>query len=80
MSVGHPWRRAMESAETPDHTARFTCFYSHCDNVVFPASNASLPGADNRHIDGMAHVQLNENPAVFAEVLSRVSSPSLREP
>ena len=26
----------------------FTCWYSNSDNIVFPTSVASLPGADNR--------------------------------
>lgn len=73
MATGHGWRRAMEAAETPAHRAKFTCFYSHCDNVVFPASNASLQGADNRHLEGMAHIHLNGHPAVFDEVIHRAT-------
>ena len=38
--------------------AKFTCCYSHCDNIVFPASTATLPGATNLHIPGTAHVHL----------------------
>jgi pimeloyl-ACP methyl ester carboxylesterase len=37
---------------------RFTCWYSNCDNIVFPASTATLPGADNRHLPGVAHVAM----------------------
>jgi triacylglycerol lipase len=37
---------------------RLTCYFSHCDNIVFPASTATLAGADNRHVAGYAHVQL----------------------
>lgn len=73
MATDHGWRRAMEAAETPALRSKFTCFYSHCDNVVFPASNASLPDADNRHIEGMAHIQLNTHEDVFDEVMRRVS-------
>lgn len=73
MATDHGWRRTMEAAETPAHRAKFTCFYSHCDNVVFPASNASLPGADNRHLEGMAHIHLNSHPAVFSEVIRLAS-------
>lgn len=43
----------------PDNFAKHcTCYYSHCDNIVFPATTATLPGADNQHIAGHAHVQL----------------------
>jgi pimeloyl-ACP methyl ester carboxylesterase len=75
MATSHGWRKAMEAAETSAHRAKFTCFYSHCDNVVFPASNASLPGADNRHLEGMAHIHLNGHPAVFDEVIARLAQP-----
>ena len=59
----------LESKETPETRARFTCFYSHCDNIVFPPSAAKLEGADNRHVEGVAHVQLVDQPVVFDEVL-----------
>lgn len=58
--------------------AGFTCLYSHCDNIVFPPSTATLPGADNRHVPGSAHVHLAFQPEVFSEVsrlLSAASSP-----
>jgi triacylglycerol lipase len=63
-----PWLAVLAAQETPAHHARFTCFYSHCDNIVFPASTAALPGADNRHLAGTAHVHMAFRPEVFAEV------------
>lgn len=36
----------------------FTCWYSNCDNIVFPPSTATLLGADNRLRPGLAHVEL----------------------
>lgn len=36
----------------------FTCWYSNCDNVVFPPATATMPGADNRLEPGAAHVEL----------------------
>jgi hypothetical protein len=35
-----------------------TCWYSNCDNVVFPADTATLPHADNRFVPGVPHVAL----------------------
>ncbi len=52
------WLQTLAQRETPARHARFTCFYSHCDNIVFPPSTATLPGADNRHVPGHAHVHL----------------------
>lgn len=72
------WLDALRDDETRRRGAspyeRFTCFYSHCDNIVFPPTTATLPGADNRHVDGSAHVDLADQPAVFEAVWSRVSS------
>jgi len=59
----------LAAAETPELLARFTCFYSHCDNIVFPPSTATLDGADNRHVPAMAHVHLAGHPAVFEETV-----------
>ena len=46
MRLGSAWLRRPElHAETASQRAsRFTCFYSHCDNIVFPASTATLAG------------------------------------
>ena len=52
--------------------AGFTCFYSHCDNIVFPPSTATLPGADNRHVPATAHVHLAFQDAVFNEAARRL--------
>ncbi|WP_298835224.1 alpha/beta fold hydrolase [uncultured Piscinibacter sp.] len=60
--------------------AQFTCFYSHCDNIVFPPSTATLPGADNRHVPGSAHVHLADQPEVFAEVWARLSASNSGSP
>ena len=68
MRVGNPWLRQLASREPPQRYARFTCFYSHCDNIVFPASTATLPGADNRHLDATAHVHMVSCAEAWAEV------------
>jgi triacylglycerol lipase len=73
MRRNSPWLRALADDEKSDDRRRhFTCFYSHCDNIVMPASTAVLPGADNRHIVGMPHIALVYSPEVWAEVLRRV--------
>lgn len=72
MRPRNPWLEALAAAETPQRRALFTCFFSHCDNIVFPASMAMLPGADNRHIEGIAHVDLAFHDLVMREVLSRL--------
>lgn len=68
MRIGSDWLRELAVAEPPHRAERFSCCYSDCDNIVFPAQTASLPGASNLLIPGAAHVQLAFLPAVFAEV------------
>lgn len=69
MRRGHPWLVALAAGETAARRARFTCFYGHADNVVFPASTATLAGADNRHLAAVAHVAMAFRPEVFDKVL-----------
>lgn len=62
-----PWLARLAAAETAGSYARFTCFFGHCDNIVFPSACATLPGADNIHLPGIAHVQMAFHPRVFDE-------------
>lgn len=52
------WQTQLAHGMLPDSNALFVCWYSSCDNIVFPTTNATLPGADNRFVPGAAHVQL----------------------
>ncbi|WP_280152980.1 alpha/beta fold hydrolase [Piscinibacter sp. XHJ-5] len=76
MRLGSEWQQQLAAREPPQRFERFTCFYGHCDNVVFPASTATLPGADNRHIVGTAHVHMAHHDDVFREVLRWIGSES----
>jgi triacylglycerol lipase len=64
------WLLALAADETAQRRALFTCFFGHCDNIVFPASMATLAGADNRHVPGIAHVHLAFHASVIDEVLA----------
>lgn len=70
MRLSSPWQAELGARESPTLPQRFICFYSHCDNIVFPASTATLPGADNRHVPGVAHVDLINQPVVFEALLA----------
>jgi triacylglycerol esterase/lipase EstA (alpha/beta hydrolase family) len=74
MRLGSDWQRRLSAREPPGRFERFTCFYGHCDNIVFPASSATLPGADNRHVASVAHVQMAHQDEVWNEVLRWVGS------
>ena len=68
MRVASPWLRSLGGREPADLGRLFTCFYGHCDNIVFPASTATLPAADNRHLPATAHVHMLSHGDVHHEV------------
>ena len=68
MRLENAWLQQLAGKETAQRMAQFTCFYGHCDNIVFPASTATLAGADNRHVPGTAHVHMVFHAEVFKEV------------
>jgi pimeloyl-ACP methyl ester carboxylesterase len=68
MRLKSAWLLGLAGSEAARHSTRFTCFYSHCDNIVFPAATAMLPGADNRHLPGVAHVHMADRPEPMAEL------------
>ena len=69
MRIDSPWLTALAAAEPPSRYQLFTCFYGHCDNIVFPTANGTLPGADNRHVSSSAHIQMAHRDEVFREVV-----------
>ena len=70
MQLSGQWHQALD-VDMPSHRhALFTCWYSNCDNIVFPSATATLPGANNRLVQGAAHVQLAFLPQVMDEVLA----------
>ena len=62
------WLQDLAAREPADRARRFTCFYSHCDNIVFPPTTATLAGANNRHLPGVAHVHMVDRPEPWAEL------------
>ena len=68
------WLRQLEEAGEQQGHAKFTCWYSNCDNIAFPPSTGALPGADNRLVRGAAHVDLGFHAQVMAESLARITS------
>lgn len=72
------WLQTLAAREPADRAGRFTCFYSHCDNIVFPPATATLPGADNRHIAGVPHVQMADRPEPWDELQRRLGPATAR--
>ncbi len=72
MSLAGDWVVALQRAEPLGRAALFTCWYSNCDNIVFPATTAALRGADHRFVAGLAHVQMALDPGVMKECLEEM--------
>lgn len=68
MQQASAWLAQLQAQEPPGRASRFTCFYSHCDNIVFPPATATLPGADNRHLPGQPHVHMADRPEPWTEL------------
>ncbi|MBX9611654.1 MAG: alpha/beta fold hydrolase [Burkholderiales bacterium] len=74
MQLDSDWLRTLAAGEPPARAARFTCWHSNCDNIVFPASTATLPGADNRFVPGVAHMALAFCPQVMEATLAEIDA------
>lgn len=76
MRLQSDWQTQLDHEMPAGRHALFTCWYSNCDNIVFPTSTATLPGADNRLVRGAAHVQMAFLPQVMDATLAMLE----REP
>jgi len=72
MRPGSIWLRKLAASENASRRRLFLCCFGHCDNVVFPASSACLPGSEVHHLPATGHVDLVHHPWPLAEVLRRV--------
>ena len=57
-----------------------TCYWSVCDNVVFPANSATVPGARNIHLPGLPHVGLAMAAPILDDVLERLTNVAPEHP
>lgn len=69
LRVGNAWIEELGRTMPGGAGAPFTCWYSNCDNMVFPVSGATLPRADNRFVPGAGHLALAYRPEVIARAL-----------
>lgn len=78
MRRNNAWLLALQHREArqalADTYRHFICWYSNADNMVFPASTARLPGADNRLVPGVAHVAMAFHPRVMRESLALLAT------
>jgi len=69
MRMGGEWLQKIDCEQTNARQVPFICWHSNSDNIVFPSSVATLPGADNRLIPGQGHVELAFNERLRRETL-----------
>jgi triacylglycerol lipase len=65
MQSGSGWLRSLAAKEKQLQKVQFTCFFSNCDNIVFPVSSAKLEGADNRLVLCRGHIDMAHDPEVI---------------
>ena len=51
----------------------FLCWWSECDQIVFPPALAVLTGAEARQIRGVGHVSLSQHEEVWKDLRERLS-------
>jgi predicted alpha/beta hydrolase family esterase len=75
MRMSGEWPQKIDREPTSARRAPFICWYSNSDNIVFPPSVATLPGADNRLVPGQGHVELAFNARVRRDTLALLDGP-----
>ena len=66
MRLDSPWLQALAASEGAAQRALFSCWYSDCDNIVYPTRSATLDGAENHLLHGLGHVHMLYAPQVRA--------------
>ena len=75
MREGSAWLAALARVEGMSARTPTLCFWSRCDNIVFPTRNATLAGADNRELVHAPHVAMAFHPAAIEAVLRLLDAP-----
>lgn len=71
MQSGSPWLDDLNARQV-NVDVPFDCYYSHCDNIVFPAATGTMSGARNVHVPGRAHIHLLGSAQLFNDVLAKL--------
>lgn len=74
-----PLLSSLNSAPPPPGV-RLVSLYSHDDNLVVPASSATLEGALNIPFTGLGHIALLFSPAVARAVIDSLTPPAAEDP
>jgi hypothetical protein len=69
MQYQSPWLQELAAGEPTNRYARFTCWHSCGDNIVFPYGTAVLPGARVCHLPDVGHVAMLREKPVLDELV-----------
>jgi hypothetical protein len=72
MRVGSDWLAALARPERTDHGALFTCWWSDCDQLVYPPSTAVLADSESRQLRGVGHLAMCEREEIWEEIRRRI--------
>lgn len=76
MRAGSPWLTALEADEADDKGERgrlFTCWWSDCDQIVYPSPAPVLAGSKTRCLTGVGHVALTKCDEIAQELQRRLA-------
>jgi triacylglycerol esterase/lipase EstA (alpha/beta hydrolase family) len=72
MRTRSAWMTALAETELESLGGLFTCWWSECDQIVFPPPTAVLPGSEGRLIRGVGHVALAEREEIWSDLRRRI--------
>jgi len=72
MRVGSDWLAALARPDGAEHGALFTCWWSDCDQLVYPPSTAVLAGSESRQLRGVGHLAMCEREEIWDEIRRRI--------
>jgi pimeloyl-ACP methyl ester carboxylesterase len=70
------WLNQLARDEPAQFAGHFDCLYGHCDQIVFPAETAILPGARVLHLPARGHLQLVFEPQAFERAMELLEEPA----
>jgi len=69
MRMGSDWLTALSAQEPATLGNLFTCWWSECDQIVFPPPTAELPGSEGRIAPGCGHVALVRHEGIWNDLM-----------
>jgi pimeloyl-ACP methyl ester carboxylesterase len=74
MRMGCTWMEALGRGEAASPAGLFVCWWSECDQIVFPPPTAVLPGAEARQLAGVGHLALVDREEIWSDVVARLDA------